>query len=124
MPKLARCPSLSAVNLTIKNNTCAYALRDQHQDKVPGIAYLRTTKPKFGQRYGIGVVVDDYRQAKRRGNGFGDRNIPPFEIGNVNGGPGRRINQSRVTDADRFDGTFVLEREFPNQTNSLLQGFV
>src|SRR6185437_7648606 len=124
MPKLAGCPSLSAVNLTIKNNTGAYALRNQHENKVPGIAYLRTAKPEFGQRYRIGVVVYDYRQAKRCGNRFGDRNIPPFEIGDVNRGTGRGINQSRQTDADCFDRTFVLKRKFPNQSNYFLNGLV
>jgi len=124
MPKLAGCPSLSAVNLTVKNNACAYAFSNEHQDKVPRIAHLWTAKPKFGERNGIGVVVDNYGQAKRCGNGFGDRNIAPFEKGNVNSGAGRGINQARQANADCFDLTFVLEGEFPNQSNYFLQSFV
>ena len=65
MSKLTGRPSLPAVNLAIKNNARAYAFRNEHQDEISCIAHLRTSKPKLGQRDGIGIIIYDRRESER-----------------------------------------------------------
>src|SRR5438876_3788053 len=63
--KLAGGASLTAIDLSVKNDASTDTLFDQHHDEIPYLADLGATEPKLCQGGSVGVVINCYRQSKR-----------------------------------------------------------
>jgi hypothetical protein len=95
--KLARCATLSTVNLAIENDSGTHAFGNQNQNEIPRVVYLRPAKPKLGKGDSVGIIVYNYWQRDRSRDNFRNRNIPPLEIRDIEGIPCRWIHQARQT---------------------------
>ena len=107
MSKLTRGAALSAIDLSIKNDSGADTFRNEHEYEISRVIDLGPAKPEFGKCNCIGVVVDHDWQSDGLGDHFRDWKIAPEEVRNVERISGRRIDQTRQTHAHTFDRAFV-----------------
>ena len=105
----ARSPS---IYLPIENDTGAQPFRNENQDEIAGFAHLGRTKPQFGKRGRVGVVIDRDRVSGSRSNPALDINIAPVEIRNIKSLTAQRVDQSRQTNTHTFNTGWRLAGQF------------